>query len=195
MGRAEIKCNLMPQHHRTAAHAPVSTGPIFLQDFCLYNITVSINHRFCALTNSCIYIHDLPPTFKHKFFREQTSSSLLYQILAVLNSPMPKYDVQAVRTRDPSLHCTHLQVTTFDFFFKQQKEKNQRLPSIYFLTIPNFFFKFQKPQRGLIKNISAFSGSKILARVFNSTFLNAFFYRDRGEEQQRRWRTMRKSIS
>lgn len=49
--------------------------------------------------------------------------------------------------------------------------------------IPHFIFKLQKPQKCLIKSISAFSGGKILAHVFKCAFLSAFFYyRDRGEE-------------
>lgn len=49
--------------------------------------------------------------------------------------------------------------------------------------IPHFVFKLQKPQKCLIKSISAFSGGKILAHFFKCAFLSAFFYyRDRGEE-------------
>jgi len=69
------------------------------------------------------------------------------------------------------------------FSSKQQKRKEPEVPSIYFLMIPHFIFKLQKPQKCLIKSISAFSGGKILAHVFKCAFLSAFFsYRDRGEE-------------
>lgn len=69
------------------------------------------------------------------------------------------------------------------FFQTAKKEKNQRYLPFIFLWFPILFSSSKSPKNVLIKSISAFSGSKILAHFFKCAFLSAFFsYRDRGEE-------------
>lgn len=114
-------------------------------------------------------------------FRERTPKSLFYQILTftISNPIMLKLDVQAVRTKASSLQCTYFKAITFIFQTATKKKKHPEIPSEFFM-IPNFFLKFLKPQKGLVKTISMFSGSKFLAHIFKCAFLNVLFYRDKG---------------
>lgn len=54
--------------------------------------------------------------------------------------------------------------------------KQKYLQMVFFLMVLNFFLKLLKPQKGLVKIISTFPGSKFLVCIFKCAFLNALFY-------------------
>lgn len=158
---------------------------ILLQNPCHYNISKYILHSY--FLNSCTQLKKSTPfpcfflnsCSMQESFREWTPKSLFYQILTftISNPIMLKLDVQAVRTKASSLQCTYFKAITF--IFQTATKKNPEIPSEFFM-IPNFFLKFLKPQKGLVKTMSMFSGSKFLAHILKCAFLNVLFYWDKG---------------